>query len=511
MASTHPYTCNSCQIAFRNSDLQRAHMRSEWHRYNLKRRITSLPPVSSDVFNEKVLQAQANTTAAATKAAFEKTCAACERTYSSENAFRNHLGSQRHKTKVALIKNNEVENLSVISSTFSLGESVNYVGSVDPKDDEEDYSLNEAVELINIGDHMISSRRSLQIQEGVPLIDDRAKISASPPSLDQVNDEVIDLNRCLFCNLESQSLDHNVTHMQKLHGMFVPERQYLVDLKGLINYFYEKIYYKHQCLYCGKLKQSIFGLQTHMRDKGHCKIPFFTEEEQLEIGEYYDFTSTYSDIETIDIKNSIQRSKHKFMETDEGWETDSSESSVDSTRLKSISSNRAAIGSQLIEKKASKTHLNLDQTVDPDDRDHDFESENENGYTGFISDFELHLPSGRIAGHRSMNKYFKQNLHHYPSLAEREENLLAKALAGPDNEDRGRVINVRHDRLNSRLSTNLFSRELGLLGVTEEKRKEVTALEKRFRKVEERGRRRSEWTINKQNNSQKHFRDPLLQ
>lgn len=27
---SHPYTCNTCQVAFRNSDLQKGHMRSDW-------------------------------------------------------------------------------------------------------------------------------------------------------------------------------------------------------------------------------------------------------------------------------------------------------------------------------------------------------------------------------------------------------------------------------------------------------------------------------------------------
>lgn len=30
IASSHPYTCNTCQVAFRNSDLQKGHMRSDW-------------------------------------------------------------------------------------------------------------------------------------------------------------------------------------------------------------------------------------------------------------------------------------------------------------------------------------------------------------------------------------------------------------------------------------------------------------------------------------------------
>ena len=29
-ASSHPYTCNTCQVAFRGSELQRTHMQSDW-------------------------------------------------------------------------------------------------------------------------------------------------------------------------------------------------------------------------------------------------------------------------------------------------------------------------------------------------------------------------------------------------------------------------------------------------------------------------------------------------
>jgi pre-60S factor REI1 len=46
----------------------------------------------------------------------------------------------------------------------------------------------------------------------------------------------------------------------------------------------------------------------------------------------------------------------------------------------------------------------------------------------------------------------------------------------------------------------------GMLGVTAEKRKEVQAAEKRLKKFEDRARRKYEWGVNKQNNSQKHFR-----
>lgn len=28
--ASHPYTCNTCQVAFRNSDLQKGHMKNDW-------------------------------------------------------------------------------------------------------------------------------------------------------------------------------------------------------------------------------------------------------------------------------------------------------------------------------------------------------------------------------------------------------------------------------------------------------------------------------------------------
>lgn len=29
-ATSHPYTCNTCQVAYRNNDLQKGHMKSDW-------------------------------------------------------------------------------------------------------------------------------------------------------------------------------------------------------------------------------------------------------------------------------------------------------------------------------------------------------------------------------------------------------------------------------------------------------------------------------------------------
>lgn len=48
------FTCVTCNIAYNNSELQRDHYKSDWHRYNLKRKVADLPAVSLQDFQERV-------------------------------------------------------------------------------------------------------------------------------------------------------------------------------------------------------------------------------------------------------------------------------------------------------------------------------------------------------------------------------------------------------------------------------------------------------------------------
>lgn len=49
----------TCRVGFRNAELQRDHYKSDWHRYNLKRKIVSLPPVTADNFAERLAAQEA--------------------------------------------------------------------------------------------------------------------------------------------------------------------------------------------------------------------------------------------------------------------------------------------------------------------------------------------------------------------------------------------------------------------------------------------------------------------
>jgi hypothetical protein len=66
------FTCVTCNVAFVDSELQRDHYKSDWHRYNLKRKIAEMPVVSFKDFQERLLlqKAQVNSSCIC-----KKTCA----------------------------------------------------------------------------------------------------------------------------------------------------------------------------------------------------------------------------------------------------------------------------------------------------------------------------------------------------------------------------------------------------------------------------------------------------
>ncbi|KAF7587830.1 hypothetical protein BBP40_006653 [Aspergillus hancockii] len=431
-ASSLPYTCNTCLVAFRGSDAQRDHMRRDWHLYNMKRRIASLPPVSQEVFNDKVLAAKATTTAAAAKASFEKTCDACQKTFFSENSYQNHVKSSKHRAReTRMLRDSADDASSVMSSTFSLGEPVNKRSEVSK---------------------VTESMKNATIEE-----DDEDE---------EMEDQGFSASRCLFCNEKSSDIQQNTEHMFKSHGMFIPERDYLVDLEGLIHYLYRKINENSECLYCHAVRNNAEGTRTHMRDKGHCMIAFESQAEQVEIGQYYDFRSTYSDDEDDEDESIVEDGGVKVDgEDDEGWETETSASSMD--------------------------------------EDEDYIDDTKGQV--YATEYELHLPSGRTAGHRSLAKYYRQNLRNYPTAAEREARQLAIENGEIEEEEKPKGRNL------NRAVVSRANGGMGMIGATDSQKRIAAASERKDRTRAQRQEKRYTALVNRTANNQKHFRDPLLQ
>ena len=503
-------------------------MRSDWHRYNLKRRVASLPPISSEIFNEKVLTAQASTNAAAAKASFEKNCSICLKTYFSENAYQNHLGSQKHKLRVAASqKGTNLDTGSMTSSAFSLGDPVNSSTIISPpspttplKDPEAEAEFEKVVGALN--------DTSLTDKEPIPRRPSRPHHSANEqrkehplsPRVDadqieesHIQSEPLPLSRCLFCNYDSPTFKLSILHMTKHHGLFIPEQNYLTDMEGLLRYFQAKINENHECLYCHKLKNTTGGIQTHMRDKGHCTVAFETEEEMIEVGQFYDFSSTYSDPEDVEDSDTemdepkrkagggVKLSKDGEEGEDEGWETDSSFSSLDTDDLTSVPIDDRTHSYEKLPMHRHHSHTDARPHRSKDG----FHSHGHHhgAHAVFHDDYELHLPNGRTVGHRSLRKYYRQNLHSYPTAAERIEKAQRLLEAGEDDDADMEDVPSSPELRKTQIARR---HEGGLLGVTTAQRRHLAGAEKRDRRQGQLEQNRYQAKLEKQNNSQKHFR-----
>ncbi|KAF1844282.1 uncharacterized protein K460DRAFT_290258 [Cucurbitaria berberidis CBS 394.84] len=94
--------------------------------------------------------------------------------------------------------------------------------------------------------------------------------------------------QCLFCNLDSPTLNANIDHMSSLHGLFIPSRGQLSDMRAFLGYLATIVFEYNECLYCSLAKGTVDGVQTHMRDKGHCMIKMNAESELLDFWELSD-------------------------------------------------------------------------------------------------------------------------------------------------------------------------------------------------------------------------------
>ena len=252
-AAVPMFTCITCRVAFVDAELQRAHYKTEWHRYNLKRKVAELAPVSAESFEERIL-AQRELDAQQMEGKVIQHCQVCRKSFSTRKSFESHIRSRKHR---GAAKAHEKQKNNEASSKADCGEATSKVEPSDAKMEEEEVEDEE---------------------EGVV-------------------SEPLDTTECLFCPHVSHDMETNMEHMSKEHGFFVPDLEYLTNLSGLMGYLAEKVGVWNMCLYCnekGKTFHLVEAVQHHMIDKGHCKL-FFEGEAALEYAEFYDYSKSYPD------------------------------------------------------------------------------------------------------------------------------------------------------------------------------------------------------------------------
>ncbi|XWS70589.1 hypothetical protein CRYUN_Cryun03dG0059900 [Craigia yunnanensis] len=88
-------TCNACNIEFVDDSEQKLHYKSDWHRYNLKRKVAGVPGVTEALFLAR------QSTLAQEKDEHNETpmlysCGLCSKGYRSSKAYSQHLKSRAH-------------------------------------------------------------------------------------------------------------------------------------------------------------------------------------------------------------------------------------------------------------------------------------------------------------------------------------------------------------------------------------------------------------------------------
>ncbi|KAI8086619.1 zinc finger protein 622-like protein, partial [Halteromyces radiatus] len=229
-SGTSKFTCLTCQVAFATSELQRSHYHTDWHKYNLKRKVAELVPVSAEQFIEKVTALQAQDQEEREQSFLAYNCAICRKRYGSEAAFKSHLRSRKH----------------------------------------------------NESKH----------DQGISMADEFMTVPTNTATVMTMGDTQRDsCLHCLFCDERQDQFSDNIHHMSVSHGFFLPDIEYLVDAQGLVKYLSTKIQSDYMCLYCNKTLKSAQAAMSHMVNKGHCKMAYDDTEDVDALLRYYDFGS----------------------------------------------------------------------------------------------------------------------------------------------------------------------------------------------------------------------------
>lgn len=92
--------CNACNEEFPNEEAQKQHYKTEWHRYNLRRKVAGVPGVTEALFNLRIEALEAERKKKEGERLLYK-CHLCNKEYTTVKAHANHLQSKLHVTRAA--------------------------------------------------------------------------------------------------------------------------------------------------------------------------------------------------------------------------------------------------------------------------------------------------------------------------------------------------------------------------------------------------------------------------
>lgn len=352
------------------------HYKSDWHKYNLKRREAGLPLLLETDFQARL-------------------AAALSLRQEEGRHGTSHLKKgKKHKNKKN--KQNDVApaiNGAVMKSQTSAYDKIKEENNAD------------GVE--------------------VPVVENAMETEEGESGEQAVEEEeeapVIDPKQCLFDPHFSASVEANADRMYRKYGFFLPDREYLTDLEGLIGYCHEKIKLGHMCVCCHKVFQTWQGCQKHMISKTHTKLKYEAGVDLEDLSVFYDFSEA----------------DNEFMK------------SVAARASKRVVSESKDNDDTIMEDDGD---ANWEDISDDEDMGEDGEDGNDDDdgiydqYESHLAQYgfdvnvlgELILPNGRVIGHRALQRYYKQRVPNTNSSSA----LVAARRAAGERLFNGAVVNI---------------------------------------------------------------------
>lgn len=286
------FTCINCDARFANPEIQREHYKTDWHRYNLKRRVAQLPPVTAEEFQQRVLNARSATETAIEEQQMSVYCTACRKQFGNQKAHDNHLNSKKHKEALARF---EQQQQTADTTEPQSAPSVCVKSIIEPRP-------HPALAAAASGKGRLAfAERAMQVDADEEVDDeefeDIDEEEVDSDEWDKIAENPLTERDCLFCTHQSEDLVENLKHMSVAHSFFIPDTEYCTDIEGLIYYLGEKVANYFICLWCndrGKTFYSLDAVRKHMLDKGHCQM-LHEGVALAEYAEYYDYSSSYPD------------------------------------------------------------------------------------------------------------------------------------------------------------------------------------------------------------------------
>lgn len=330
--------CSACKVIVLPNE-RNSHYRSDWHRYNVKRKCVGMPPIDRSLFESKLKsiiengQKMDKVSNKKRKKALNQTiqrnydtlvqneqwqqyidskqnvsslltyrCILCSKTFKSPQHCLSHLQTKKHRLEFlnyhSQIRQQQRDEMTAFQATNDEQQ------NAEPATVDAIIPLNELKVITTIQNNPFIVIKNVIIKNkkrGHHQIANDEESKANKAEIEGGNEmlprKAINPNfHCLFCSEQSfESMDVCLLHMIESHGFFVPIERRLICLESLLCFAGKIIGEYFQCVWCWKIFKSLKGVQSHMRHTGHCKL-------QIEYGS----NITYNDVNEAVINESDQ-------------------------------------------------------------------------------------------------------------------------------------------------------------------------------------------------------------